>query len=282
MKRIYFIMLTGLLVGCSQNVNLELPTPPTQITVDGHIEPGQLANMYLSKNIAYTTSLSITSILAQDIIHGAKVTISDGTSTDSMREVNVKAGYYQSVTMKGQIGKTYSISVTALGQTVTSSTTILPPVPLDSAWFQVYQNLDTLGYVWAQLTAPLPVGHCYRWLAERIGKDTLYIPPTYSAFNDALFAGQSVTIFYNRGQLPGSTAADDTNAESGWFKTGEKVVVKFCSIDNTAYQFYNSYYNQMYNGSNPFSSPGIVTGNIKGGQGIWCAYGSSYDTVICK
>ncbi|HXB10954.1 MAG TPA: DUF4249 domain-containing protein [Bacteroidia bacterium] len=282
MKRIYYIMLMGMLAGCSKNVNLDLPTPPTQITVDGHIEPGQLAYMYLSRNIAYTTSLSITSILAQDIIHGAFVTITDGTSTDTMRETNVKAGYYQSTFIKGQIGKTYSIKVSALGQTVTSSTTILQPIPLDSAWFKVYQGMDTLGYVWATLSSPLPVGRCYRWLTERIGKDTVYIPPTYSAFNDALFAGQSVTIFFNRGEIPGSVAVDDTNAESGWFKTGEKVVVKFSVIDNIAYQFYNTYYTQQYTGTNPFASPGIVVGNIKGGNGIWCAYGASYDTVTCK
>lgn len=72
------------------------------------------------------------------------------------------------------------------------------------------------------------------------------------------------------------------DAERHYFKTGETVVIEFCTIDNIAYQFYNQYYFQQGNEGNPFGSPAPLNGNINGGLGIWCAYGTYLDTVICK
>jgi hypothetical protein len=278
---VFGLALSGL-VSCTKNVNLDLPNPPQLLVVEGHIEPNQQAYLYLSHNFAFFGSTTIASILSQDVVHGAKITVSDGTTTDTMREILPSIGYYQSITLKGQIGKTYSLKVVAMGQTLTSSTTILQPIKLDSAWFQVQPGLDTLGYMWAILNDPPQPGNCYRWLAERIGKDTTFIPPEYSVFNDQFINGQKFEFYYDRGIFPGSKAMDDTDNERHYFKTGEKVVIKFCAIDNTAYQFYNLYYFQLSNNGNPFGSPAPLPGNINGGLGIWCAYGSYLDTVLCK
>ncbi|MGP8216677.1 MAG: DUF4249 family protein [Bacteroidia bacterium] len=275
-------ILSLFISGCTKNVVIKVPTAPTLITAEGHIEPGKLAYLYLSTNFSFFGTISFNDILQNNVIHNAIVTISDGTTTDTMKEFIPSIGYYQSVSMTGVIGKTYSLTVKAIGQVVTASTTLLQPIPLDSAWFKVQPGKDTLGFIWAALTSPLPAGRCYRWLAMRLGKDTAYLAPPYSAFNDQFFAGQTIVFAYQRGSFPGSKAADDTNAEAGYFKTGETVSVKFCTIDNTAYQFYNSYYFQLGNGENPFASANPVLGNIQGGQGIWCGYGTSYKTVICK
>jgi len=268
--------------GCTKNVTVVVPTAPTQITVEGHIEPGGLAYLYLSKNFSFFGNIAISSILQNSVIHNAVVTISDGTTTDTMKEFIPNIGYYQSLSMRGQIGKTYSLTVQAIGQTATATTTLLQPIPLDSAWFEVKKGKDSLGLIYAKLTSPLPIGRCYRWLTQRVGKDTTYIPPFFSAFNDQFFAGQTIEFSYQRGTFPGSKAADDTNAEAGYFKRGETVSVKFCAIDNTAYTFYKTYYTQLASGANPFASTSPILGNVQGGQGIWCGYGTRYKTVVCK
>jgi hypothetical protein len=285
MKRLFqhIVFLAPLfLVGCTKNVTLDLPNPPPEIVVEGHIEPNNLAYLYLSHNFAFFGSTSITTIIADDVIHGAKITISDGSSTDSMTEFISTLGYYQSVKMKGQIGKTYNLMVQTGNQILTASTTILPPVKLDSAWFQVYDNMDTLGYMWAILHDPPAPGNCYRWLAKRIGKDTTYLPPDLSVFDDQFINGQKFKFYYDRGRFPGSKARDDTNIERHFFKKGETVVIKLCAIDYVSYKFYSLYYYQQANNGNPFGSPAPIVGNINGGLGIWCGYGASLDTVICK
>ena len=285
MKRlITYISFAGalMLASCSKDVNLNLPTPPNHIVVEGHIEPNNTAYVYLSHNFAFFGTTTISSILSNDVIHGALITVSDGTTTDTMKETIPTLGFYEGSKLKGQIGKTYNLKVVTNGNTLTSSTTILQPIPLDSAWFKVQTNLDTLGFMWAILKDPPVAGNCYRWFAKRLGKDTTYIPPDGSAFNDQFINGKSFEFFYSRGHLPGSKAADDTNKEAGYFKTGETVVIKFCTIDYTAYNFFSNYYFQTNNNGNPFGSPAPIPTNINGGIGIWCAYGSSYDTVICK
>ncbi len=282
LKHSIFLLLVLLLASCEKNVNLNLPQPSPQIVVEGHIELNNNPYVYLSHNFAFFGSTTIDSILSQDVVHGGLVYVNDGFTTDTLKEVIPAFGYYQSFNMRGVVGRTYNLTVVVNGQTLTSSTTILPPVPLDSAWFQVQPGMDSLGYMWATFTDPAPPGNCYRWLAKRLVKDTTYVPPRESVFNDAVINGQKFTFYYERGVLPGSKAEDDMNIERHYFKKGDRVVIKFCSIDNTAYNFYNEYYFQQGNNANPFGSPAPLTGNINGGLGIWCGYGSFLDTVLCK
>jgi len=281
----YFILLPlmgFLLAGCQKDVTLNVPNPPPEIVLEGHIEPNQSPYLYVSHNFAFFGSTTIHTILSQDVVHGAKVAVTDGITTDTLREIIPSIGYYQAFHIIGVVGRTYKLTVVAEGQTLTASTTMLQPVPLDSVWFQVQPGFDTLGYMWATFHDPPQPGNNYRWLAERLGKDTTFVPPRESVFNDAIINGQKFTFYYERGIFPGSNANDDTDAERHYFKKGEKVVVKFCTIDNLAYNFYNEYYFQQGNNDNPFGSPAPVQGNITGGLGIWCAYASVLDTVICK
>jgi hypothetical protein len=281
-NRIKYLLFILLLTGCTKDVTVNVPAPAYQVVVEGHVQPDQLAWVYLSHNFAFYGTTTVNSILQQDVIHGAQIAISDGFTTDSMKEYNPILGLYKSLHMTGVTGRTYKLTVVTNGQTLTASTTILPAVPLDSLWFQVQPGMDTLGYMWAVFQDPPQPGNCYRWIAERIGLDTVFIAPDESTFNDDVINGQKFEFYYDRGVLPGSKAEDDMNAERHYFKRGEKVVVEFCTIDNTAYQFYNQYYFQLGNNGNPFGSPAPLQGNINGGLGIWCAYGTFLDTVICK
>lgn len=275
-----------LLTACSKNITLNVPPASNQMVIEGHIEPGSTAYLYLSHNFNFYGTVSIASIISQDVIHGAHVAISDGTTTDSLYETNPSIGFYQNKTLKGVIGKTYYLTVVANGQTATASTTLLAPIKLDSIWFQVQTNMDSLGYMWAILSDPSTPGNCYRWMAQRINHnvnhDTTFVAPDQSVFNDQTINGQRFEFFYSRGSFPGSKAAADSNIEAGYFKVKDTVVVKFCTIDYAAYKFYNTYYFQLNNSGNPFGSPAPLQGNVTGGLGIWCGYGSYLDTVICK
>ncbi len=276
------LAVVALFSSCQKNINLDLPQPAQEICVEGHVEPGQFAWVYLTHNFAFFGNTSITSIISNDVIHGATIIVNDGVISDTMLEVIPTLGYYETRKLKGVTGRNYNLTVKSNGTVLTATTSILPSVALDSTWFKVQPGLDTLGYLWAILNDPPMVGNCYRWLVKRIGKDTTYIPPFESAFNDNFINGQKFEFFYNRGSFPGSKAKDDTNKEAGYFKTGETCVIEFCTISPEAYQFYNEYYYQLNNVGNPFGSPAPVTGNINGGLGIWCGYGTSYDTVKCK
>ncbi len=157
-----------------------------------------------------------------------------------------------------------------------------PAVPLDSVWFKIQEGKDSLGYVWAHLRDPDTLGNCYRWFAKRLGKDKSFIAPSGSVFEDKFINGKEFDFAYNRGSVPNSNAEDDNNEEAGFFKAGDTIEVKFCTITYESYQFWRQAENQSGSAGSPFGSPAVFPTNIKGGIGIFEAFNPTFYTVIAK
>jgi hypothetical protein len=134
------------------------------------------------------------------------------------------------------------------------------------------------------MTEPATPGDHYRWFAKRIGKDQTFLAPLGSAFDDKFINGKTFDFAYDRAVLQGSTAADDNNIERGYFKRGDQVVVKFCTIGEKEFLFFRSYDANIVSNGNPFAAPSNLQSNINGENvlGVWCGYNPYFDTVICK
>jgi hypothetical protein len=285
MRVIIFFGLLLSLSSCVRDVEVILPEHKEKMVVEGHIEPGEKAYVFLSKNVAYFGNTDISNF-QNYVIHGAVVTIWDGTQLDTLKEVFPGLGYYYVATyMTGVIGKTYLLTINHNSKTYTASTTIPAPVPLDSIWFQVQGNMDSLGYIWAHLSDPPGLGQQYRWFAKRLNKDSTYLPPYGSVFDDKFIDGESFDFAYNRGRVPNSDAEDDLNIEAYFFKKQDTVVVKFCTLDADAYKFYRQYETEILSAGNPFAAPTSIPSNIypKGEVlGVFCGYGVWMDTLITQ
>jgi hypothetical protein len=273
-------------VACEKEITVDLPQPNTKICVEGKIEPGVPAFVYLTKNAPYFAETDLNAI-QQYIVKNAFVTITDGYTTDTLTEVFPNQGYlYAADNMLGVVGRTYTITIVAEGKTITATTTIPQPVPLDSLWFKTALTTnDSLGFIWATLSEPVGSGNAYRWYAKRINKDADFVPPFGSVFDDKFIEGQTFDFAYNRGAAPNSSAIDDSNAEHGYFKTNDTVVIKFCVIDQAAFLFYRSLETELSNNGNPFASPSPVKTNFTPRQdalGIFCGFGVWTDTLITQ
>lgn len=198
----------------------------------------------------------------------------------------------------GQVGKTYTLWVEYEEHRLKATTRINELVEIESLWFRIpnYTPGDSLGFIFGRLTDPDTAGNAYRWYARRINrypnwvpqiplrgqvKDPTFIAPLGSVFDDTFFNGLSFEFGYYRGRQPNSTRYDDNNAEAGYFKQGDTVVVKGCVIDRGVYQFFSSFENQVSNQGSPFALPYNVKSNVTGGLGVFAGYGVVYDTVIC-
>lgn len=285
----YFLIISILIVlfsSCEKDITVDLPQPEEQLVIEGYIEPGQPPYVLISKTAPYFSSFDENSLL-QYVVKNAKVTVQcvEDNVTDTLFQVIADTGYfYVSFGMIGQAGKTYNLRVvTEDGKVATATTRIEQPIPLDSIWFKIQEGKDSLGFVWAHLTDPDTLGNNYRWFAKRIGKDSSFIAPIGSVFEDKFINGKSFDFAYNRGSVPNSTAADDTSeVENGFFKTGDVIVVKFCTISNASFKFWRSAETQSSNIGNPFASITPLVSNIEGGIGIWEGYSPSLDTVIAQ
>lgn len=306
MKRIFqFIFLLMAFSACEKDITVDLPKADKKLVIEGKIEPGTPPFVILTKSMGYFDPTDLNT-LENNFVHNAIITVSNGNyeatltefcsssfTDEQLQALSVVAGLdydalksynycvYTSLDPQifGELGKSYQLNIQTEGKNYTSTTKIPYPVPLDKLWFKAEK--DSLGYVWTTLKEPDTLGNCYRWFAMRKSKDKSFIAPNGSAFEDKFVNATTFDFAYYRGANPGSEAEDDHNAEAGYFKKGDTVIVKFCSLDKPAYQFFRTYETNVANGGNPFASPAGVESNIKGENvlGVWAGYGPFIDTL---
>jgi hypothetical protein len=301
-------------VSCQKEIEVNIPFEEEKIVVDGKIEAGLPPYVILTKNMPSFGTIGL-SELTNLFIHGAEVRVSNGVKTvllneyysksfpDSLKDLfasisgidssiikNFNFSVYSTIdiSMFGKVGSTYALTVVANGKKLSAVTSILKPVPIDSLWHKyvkVLPNKDSLGYIYGHFSEPGNEANAYRWMAKRVGKDASYVPPRGAAFNDKYINGKSFDFFYNRGRFPNSQANDDYNEYAGYYKKGDTVAIKLCSIDQAVYKFYRSLELVQGNNGNPFASPASVETNIYPADkalGVWCGYGVYHDTLIFK
>lgn len=282
-RKIAILLFNLLLVvsGCKKNIDVKIPDYVQKLVVEGRIEAGAKPSVYLSYTAPYFGNVATN--LEDLAVKGALVTVSDGSTTDTLKDPFGKGYFYFAGNMVGAVGNTYLLTIVLNGKTYTASTTIYPQVKLDSLWFKVLRD-DSLGFVYAHITEPGHTKDNYRWFAKRIGKDNDFIAPLGSAFDDKFINGKSFDFAYDRGVLQNSTATDDLNNEKGFFKLNDEVVVKFCTIGDVEFRFFRSYDANHISNGNPFAAPYNLESNIQGENvlGVWCGYNPWTDTLTCK
>jgi hypothetical protein len=279
------IAFIAILFSCTKEITVDVPLPEEKIVVEGWIEQGKPASVVITKNSPYFDTVNINTLIDM-FVKDAKVTLSDGTNTEelvyTMNGFTWPLVYYKGNTILGEVGKTYSITVEANGKTLTSTTTIPQPMPLDSVWFKLDVNQDSLGYAWFRITDPANEANFYRIFTKRIGKDPDFVPDFGSVTDDKYFNGLSFDFNLLRGETS-YTNPDNNHHERGYFKLGDTIVIRFCSIDKDHFDFWRAAEQAILTGSNPFVTPASIPTNIQGGGlGIWGGYGATYDTVIAK
>lgn len=291
-----FSILFLFMSSCEKNISINIPDSESKYVVEGYIFKDTNAYVFVTKSSPFFEELD-SSKMQQYIVRGATVTISDGFSTDTMLEFEYPQyflHFYYSPNIKGVTGRTYTLRVQINDVVLTSLTYLPPAIPLDSVWWKPDGNKDSLGFAWAHLTDPDTLGNYYRWFAKRINrytygdhkgeiKDADFIAPFGSTFEDRFINGKSFDFAYNRGQLSNSNKDDDGfSDESGYYKKGDTIVIRWCTYDRANYKFWRDAESQYSSNGNPFSNPAPIEGNIEGGLGIFGGYGVSYDTIIAR
>ncbi len=278
-----------LLSSCEKEITIDLPEAEKKVTVEGVIEQGKHPYVLLTRSSPYFAPIEdFTNNL---FVTDATVIVSDGIIIDTLQgglNMEIYKPYpvfaYSSTVITGEVGKTYYLTVIADGKTLTATTTIPQPIPLDSLWFKedLGAEDDSLGFIWAHLTDPDTMGNSYRWFSQIVGRQERILPADGSVFNDKFINGQSFDFAYDPSDDP--LEPEDPNAlPLFYFAVGDTVIVKFCTIDHTTYEFLNSLENIRFANGNPFASPASVFTNVEGGGlGGWCGYGASYDTIVMK
>lgn len=280
-RKRFWLLLTVMLFlfSCRKDVTLELPEYQEKVVIEGGIETGSGAVVLLSWSVPYFGEFDY-STPEKAFIKGATVTVSDGFNIDTLKEADPTKGYlYVGTKVIGVEGRTYTLKVKVNDKTFETSSTILPPAKLDSVYFR--PERDSLGFIWQTFNEPAGSGDCYRWYAKRLGRDAFYAAPFNSVFDDKFIDGKTFDFGYDRGDQPDQQGKEDP--EDGFYKTGDKVVVKFCKIGRREYEFWITYYQNKLSNGNPFSAPANVKSMFSDYEhcfGSFVAYSPSFDTIL--
>lgn len=293
MKQLIFI--TGfciLFFSCEKNIDFRLNKVDAVLVVDAQIENGQAPTVALSKSLDYFGAIS-PQILANSFVHGADVTMSNGTLTHTFKEYTVPLSngyflYYYGIdsanlatAFVGEFNKQYNLTVKAEGKIYTAKTTIpLLAKIFDSLWTKMPPpNVDTSKRIlMARAIDPPGLGNYVRYFTKK--NRERFLPGFNSVYNDEVVDGTTY-----QGQV--DQGIDRNNpiptGDDRLFTRGDTISFKLSNIDKATYTFWNTWeFNQQSIG-NPFSQPGKVIGNISNGAlGAFCGYASQVATVIAR
>jgi len=267
-------------LSCNDDLDIDVPEPDDKIIIDGWIEQNKRATVMLTANSPYFSGIDSAS-LRNLVLTRAKVTIDDGEESEILilrkNEIYFPPYIYQSNRITGEIGKTYTVTAEYGGKIAWASTIITEPVNIDTVFFELAAGEDSLGIIQLEFTDPLDLKNYYRIFTKREGKDEKFNSTLAMAFDDKYFPGGKAEFALFR--APSSYIQEDE--DDNYFRLGDTVVIKLCTISKEHFNFWNSYQEEILNVANPFAaSLTEVVSNVEGdGLGVWGGYGASYDTV---
>lgn len=304
MSKFLFILLIILFASCTKEVQIDIPGYEEQLVIDGQIETDLPAIVLISNTNDIYQGTNIQNYL-NSFVSGATVTISDGIITDTLLEVctdnlpsgtedvvaglfglpveeiaNLQLCFYVSTQITGEPGKSYSLEVLVNEKSYTAQTSILNPIGLDSTYWIEDNDNPGYGFSWANLSDPLETGNAYRWEVKYKDSAT-FSKPFGPYFDDRFFNGLSFEFAYeNPMSFNDPNVSEDAR---GYYSLNDTIVIKFSTLGEREFQFYDKKYNQIYSAGNPFATPVNIPTNIDGGAlGVWAGFSPVYDTLICN
>ncbi|MBK8561858.1 MAG: DUF4249 domain-containing protein [Saprospiraceae bacterium] len=257
-----------------KEINLDLPEYQPQYVVECYIEAGQPFTLLLTRSSAYFDPFPTDPLeyVENILVDSAEVVIThNGTeykldNTPFLNPFTFKvANYHNSQLVPTDFDNDFSLKITLPnGQTITSSTRLLPVVPIDSIVVEFDDEQDTLARCLTYITDnPATVNFYRRMIHQNSLLDS--IPDQDFTTNDD-YVDDKVIVF--------GTGYD--------FKEGDTIYNTMFHIERAYFDFWNSTFNAISSNGNPFGQPSSIISNVQGsdGRAIGIFTGLSYDRVM--
>ena len=272
------------LVGCTRDVDIDIANADEKIVVEGRIETGGVAEVYLTKSFFIFEEFNAND-LSEHLITNAFVTISNGLVIDTLIPQIDLTSFpplvytTSSPSFLGVENGTYNLKIVVEGKILTSTTTIPNKVKLDSVWIREENGIPGKGFVWAHLSDPDTLGNGYRW-EQKLTTETKFVSPVGSTYDDKIVNGKSFDFLSQKPFDTNNDSLDRTTAF--YYDITDTVIIKFSAIDKASFDFWRTLDVSKSNNGNPFAAPITPVTNINGGLGVFAGYAVSYDTSVYK
>ena len=274
MKKIvsYLLSLLAFCIMACDDGDITIDTPQS-LVVEGWIENGEFPVVIVTKTLPVTTEYQSMNDLSDYLVRWAKVTVSDGEKSVVLTGMYDESYYppyvYTTSYLRGEAGKTYTLTVEYEDKTLTSSTTIPATLPVvDHYQIEKCQGAEDQYQIKACFHDN-PQEKDYYLFFTKIGMESNHYLASYlGAVNDDMI-GDYVEYPVYRGQRY------DNTEYTPYFEAGEVVSVKMAKVDQSTFLFWDQYTKSQSLNSNMFLSTSTsLPNNIKGGMGYWSGFAS--------
>ncbi len=266
-----------LMPACISDLDLNVPEGDDQIIVEGWIEQGGYAHVLVSHTKPYNSTAGLADLLDL-IVTDAQVTVKCGDAAEKLLLVEdtmyAIVPVYRGFSIRGEPGRIYTLEVKVGDRLFTSTDTLPGPIGPDSVWFLPETAGDSLGFIHIRLEDPPRQGNYYRFFAKRLGIDLDYNGLSGALLDDHFFNGETIHFMLVR------TGPTNTGADKYFFRKGQRVVVKTCTVTHGYYKFLSSVTNELGSTLSPLNFQAPATTTFTGGAlGGWGCYSVSRDTI---
>jgi hypothetical protein len=261
--------------GLEQEIELELPAYENRLVVECYLEPEKPYRLLLSRSAGYFDPFPAFGgdFLDELFVDNARVTITHrGESIELInnplldRETGKVYNYRSPANVPLDYEAPFSLEIiTEAGDTLRASTTLLPPVPIDSVVVE-FQAADTLARVLTYLTDPPDTDNYYRRVLH---KGSLTEEPEQDFASDDRIV-EDILVY--------GTGFD--------YAEGDTLINTIYHIEEPYYRFLETLNRAVNSNGNPFAQPSPLLSNISGTtDAIGIFTGLTYDrreTVIAR
>jgi hypothetical protein len=262
MKNIIIIFAALLLfTSCEQIIDLPLKANVSKVVIEGNIT--NEAGPYFVKITKSATLKSTAELLNID---NAEVTIADNKgNSESLKSIG--GGTYQSATLKGVPGHTYTMNVKIGADTYTAQSTMPELVTLDSIKILSNKFGGEIDYDFIPVYTDLATqGDIYRFLLT---------------VNDKLM--KSHFILNDQVENGGVNAQNLQNMTKAKFKVGDKIKIQMQKVDSRVGLYYTTLVLNTDSGPGGGTTPANPPNNISNGAlGIFSAHTVQEKNAVIK
>lgn len=283
MKR-YLHPLLGLMVGvltllisCEKQES-RLTSP--QLVIEGYISDQDFPVVMVTTSVAIQSEYSepIDS-LSSHLLRWARVAINDGENeyvlTGKFDKSYLPPFIYTTTRFRGQVGKSYTLTVDYGDYHAIAITTIPSRPSVDSIWVRPVMG-DSLCSIIVTFDDPSNEVNYYKAFIKRGMNGRQWLPAYMGTLNDDVLKATANELVINRSSL-----ITDTQDYVPYFSYNDTVSVRFSQIDQASYIFWNDFDEHTNFSRNPFLSVSTnLHGNIVGGLGCWYGCGSVTKSFI--
>lgn len=246
-----------------------------QLVVEGWIDDGDFPTVFVTTSLPFTTSDTTDVDLVQHVLKWATVTVSDEEKsvvlTGRVMKHQTPPYGFTTTRIMGRSGHTYKLTVDCPPYHAEAVTTIPPKAVVDSFTVTPCLENDTLYQVMAHVSQQLdlPQGGGYKFFGISKCRDVNYKSCYMGLYKPENISPHSELPVYNLHR-------PDNRHFSPFFSYSDTLKIKFATLDGPSYAFWDSFEDDVsLSGSPFFSTNSNLRGNVSGGLGYWCGYGSS-------